>query len=191
MLYIIDHMNTKEIWKNIEGFDGDYQISNMGRVRSTKRNKITILSPAHVSTDRKTNDRVYTNHNSYLNIPLRPNRKKGNAKHFMVHRLVAKYFLPEPNDGQIFVNHKDGNRWNNRVDNIEWCTKEENERHKIYSLNHLSGSCIKPTPVLCVETGEKFTSQSSAARAKGVTQSSISSALYSGRKSAGYHWRRV
>lgn len=184
-------MSTKEIWKNIEGFDGDYQISNMGRVRSTKCHKITILSPAHIPSAKNTKEGVCTNQNSYLNIPLRPNRKRGNAKHFMVHRLVAKYFLPEPRSGQIFINHKDGNRWNNRVDNIEWCTREENERHKVHSLKHLSGGCITPMPVLCVETGEKFLSQSLAAEAKGVTQGAISAAVRSGRKSAGYHWHRA
>ena len=102
----------EEKWCDIKGFEGIYQVSNCGRVKSIVRYK-RIMKPA---LDR----------GGYLKICLTDfNHKKHTIK---IHRLVAENFLENTkNKGQ--VNHIDGNKLNNRVDNLEWCTQSENMQH--------------------------------------------------------------
>lgn len=107
-----------EEWKAIEGFEGRYEISNFGNVKSLHSyggNKCRIMKPGERS-------------DGYLHIGL---SKNGISKHYTVHRLVAKAFIPNP-DNLEMINHKDENRANNRVDNLEWCTRSYNQ---IYSMN--------------------------------------------------------
>lgn len=107
----------KEIWKDIQGYEGYYQVSNLGRVKSFPRrgthiNKIHILKPSK-------------NRKGYYQVVLSKNSEYQSKK---IHRLVAKAFLENPNNYQQ-VNHIDGNKENNRVDNLEWCTNEYNMKH--------------------------------------------------------------
>lgn len=97
----------EEIWKDIDGYEGLYQVSNVGRVRSLRRN---IILKSKI--ERNGYERVRLSVN---NIP----------KDYSVHRLVANAFIPNPNNYPI-VNHKDENRTNNCVENLEWCTQEYN-----------------------------------------------------------------
>ena len=101
-----------EIWKDIKDYEGLYQVSNYGRVRSLKYRKTNIshiMSPACDS-------------NGYLGLYL---YKDKNRKRFQIHRLVAEYFIPNPyNLSQ--VNHKDENKLNNTVENLEWCDSKYN-----------------------------------------------------------------
>lgn len=170
-----------EEWKDIPGFEGKYQISSLGNVRTLnyKRTKQTRLMNG------------VTDVRGYKCIAFREGGVGSKQKHFMVHRLVAGSFIPNP-DNKPFVNHKDGDRSNNKVDNLEWCTRAENEKHKIYELGHPSGSMIPPKKVICIETGKEFESVSEAARQMGVCQGAISFALaVKDRTSCGYHWRYV
>lgn len=108
----------REEWKDIVGYDGVYKVSNTGRIMSY--NHYRNSEPHEMSL---------LNHNSgYLCVGLSKNRK---ATHYLVHRLVAEAFIPNPN-GYDFVNHKDENKKNNSVENLEWCTKSQNS---IYYLN--------------------------------------------------------
>ena len=101
-----------EIWKDVEGYEGDYQISNFGRVKSFK-SKLPYLINKFVN-------------GGYYKLSL---HKNGVAKrNVCVHRLVATAFIENPND-KPFVNHIDGNKLNNRADNLEWCTPKENHEH--------------------------------------------------------------
>ena len=97
----------KEIWKPIEGYEGLYEISSYGRVKSLRRN--IILIPKKELTG-------YLRCNLYLNK---------NMKTVSIHRLVAQAFIPNP-DNLPQVNHKDEDKSNNRVDNLEWCTVKYN-----------------------------------------------------------------
>lgn len=111
-----------EIWKNIASYEGKYQVSNLGRVKSLPR----IV----VQTNKKTypiKERILTlskETNGYIGVTLNDNGKK----RFLVHRLVAQAFLCNPlNLPQ--VNHKDLDKTNNKADNLEWMTKSENQIH--------------------------------------------------------------
>ena len=109
-----------EYWKGIKDYEGLYQISNLGRVKSLRKwcgnkhlqkwvNEETIMKP----TD---------NGKGYLIVSL---RKNGKRKNFYIHRLVASYFIDKPNDKNV-INHKDYNTKNNNADNLEWVTIKEN-----------------------------------------------------------------
>jgi len=98
-------------WRDIKGYEGHYQVSSTGQVRSLKRGR-RLMSPAVSCTG-------YYQVNLYL---------EGRVKHFYVHRLVAAAFIRQIPDG-MEVNHKDGDKSNNEVSNLEIVTSEENLRH--------------------------------------------------------------
>jgi hypothetical protein len=107
-----------EIWKDINGYEGYYQISNQGNVRSVDRfdgvhdRKGTIIKPN-------------LKQNGYLQVGLRMHSKR---KWIGVHRLVAIHFIENP-DNKPQVNHIDGNKQNNTINNLEWVTAKENQNH--------------------------------------------------------------
>ena len=103
----------EEIFKSIPGYDGMYEVSNYGRVKSLKRKIHKFLKPA-------------ANHAGYLVVAL---SKDGKVKQYKVHRLVLMTFNPVENMDKLDVNHKDGNKLNNNLDNLEWCTRSENINH--------------------------------------------------------------
>lgn len=108
-----------EIWKNIVGYEGLYQVSNFGRVKSLPRN-----TPAGMRGGKILN--IEKSKNGYLRVNL---WKNGKAKHFLVHRLVAEAFIPNP-DNLPCVNHKNKQRDFNFVENLEWCTYEYNNNYE-------------------------------------------------------------
>ena len=103
-----------EEWRDVKDYEGCYQVSNYGRIKSYKNNLIL-------------KQRVYA---KYLYVCLCHNNKKEMKR---VHRLVAQAFLPNPNNLPQ-VNHKDGNRENNNVNNLEWVTASQNIIHG-YKMN--------------------------------------------------------
>ena len=112
-----------EIWKDIIGYEGAYQISNYGRVKSLDR-YITYINGKKVFTKGKIL-KGFTKPEDYKCIDLYFNNKKSK---FYIHRLVAEAFIPNPNNLPQ-VNHKDENGSNNYVENLEWCTC-------IYNINY-------------------------------------------------------
>jgi hypothetical protein len=116
-------MNNEEIWKDIEGYEGYYQVSNMGRVKSLARevicnNGIRILKE-------KIRKQHTNRHLGYNYVMLSKDNKQIN---YRVHRLVADAFIPNPYK-KPQVNHIDKVKTNNKVYNLEWCTQEENMKH--------------------------------------------------------------
>ena len=178
----------EEIWKDIPGYEGYYQVSNMGRVSSVKR-----IIP-HNSKDgrcilRTIRPRIIKmglNCNGYYSLML---HKNGNATRFTVHRLVANAFLGNPDDGMT-VNHKNGVRTDNRVENLEWCSQSDNILHASRILHTLTyhGKAVR-----CVETGEEFKSIKEAARHYGVADTNLGNSIRGKRQKrcAGYHWEFI
>lgn len=112
-----------EIWKDIEGYEGYYQVSNTGRVKTLNR----VVTQKN-GTKKKLKERILKPAkctNGYLRITLCTN---SHAIGFLIHRLVAKAFIHNPNN-QPEVNHIDENIENNHVENLEWVTSQQNSRH--------------------------------------------------------------
>lgn len=108
---MVEAFYGKEYFTAIDGFDGKYLISTWGRVYSFNSNKFLIGE---------------INEKGYCRVTL---SKNGKHKHYKVHRLVAEAFIPNPyNKPQ--VNHKDGNKLNNSIANLEWVTNQENQDHR-------------------------------------------------------------
>lgn len=99
----------QEIWKDIEGYNGKYRISSYGRVFSVKKGVMM----------------KFYNQHGYLRLKLTNN---GREKDYAVHRLVAEAFIPNP-DNLPFINHKDEDKANNKVENLEWCTAWYNSNY--------------------------------------------------------------
>ncbi len=117
---------NKEIWKDIVGYEGLYQVSNTGKVKSLRR----YVSNGSVGI-RCVKEKILSNckiWNGYLLTGLNKNRVK---KRFSIHRLVMMSFCPIPNPEEMQVNHKDLNKANNHIDNLEWCTQLENMKHAV------------------------------------------------------------
>jgi len=103
--------NNKEVWKDIKNYEGLYEVSNFGNVRSLKYGKIKYLKPAK-------------NKGGYYFVIL---CKNGKTKNFRIHRLVANAFIENPNNYPQ-INHKDEDKTNNKASNLEWCNNQYNKR---------------------------------------------------------------
>ena len=114
----------KEIWKDIEGYEGIYQVSNKGRVKSLKR-KICSNSNNHKYNTLSEKLLKLSGGGKYIQVIL---CKDGKTSAKLVHRLVAQAFIPNPNNLPC-VNHKDENKKNNDVRNLEWCTYKYNNEY--------------------------------------------------------------
>lgn len=168
-------------WKNIVGYD-KYQISDSGIVKSyDKRLKFG------------------NNGRGYLFVNLSLNSK---TKQFYIHRLVATHFIPNPQNKKE-VNHIDGNKSNNCIENLEWVSRKENIEHAIrtglrkqteqtrikQSLSKIGKLNPNHRRVICVETGMIFETVKEASNYLGFWKTAVSNALKSGGKSGGYHFK--
>ena len=113
-----------EKWKDIPGYEGSYEVSNKGRVRSKKGK--TTYTKRHGK--RVWKSRVLKEKNKTAREQRVDLWKEGEPKTFLVHRLVAMAFIPNP-ENKPCINHKDGDPRNNKIGNLEWCTYKENENH--------------------------------------------------------------
>ena len=155
-----------KLWLPIKGWE-KYEVSNQGEVRNRETGKILKQS-----LDRK---------NGYLYVRLQIGNRK---KNFKIHRLVAEYFIPNP-DGKPCVNHIDGNKLNNSVTNLEWVTHQENNVHALEEGLRIRTN-NRPIIATRLETGERyyFNSASECARFIGDSRGNVSRVLIGKRKSA-------
>ena len=153
-----------EEWKDIQGYEGLYQVSSFGRVKSLNYNH----------TGKEGILKAVDKGNGYLIVTL---CKYGKSKCLMVHKLVATTFISNP-DNLPEVNHKDENKKNNKVENLEWCSSQYNMEYShgkpVIGINKVSGLIIE------------FPSTKEAERQTGISQSNISACCKGKRyKSAG------
>lgn len=183
----------KEEWRDIQGYEGYYQVSNLGRVRSLDKYVKNYISGFALRKGMVLKGK--SDKDGYKYVTLSKYSKK---KTYRIHRLVAQAFLQNPNNYQI-INHKDENPSNNNVDNLEWCTIEYNNNYwtrKEKCSNSLKG-IEKPylyKPVIqYTKQGEfikEFQSIKEAQRHTGVYQGDISRCCNGKRHSAGcFIWK--
>lgn len=176
-----------EIWKDIKGYEGLYQVSNLGKVKSLarfiQRNRVGGRYYPELILKPTINIKRY----GYLYVHL---HKKGVTKVVTVHRLVAEAFISNPNNLPE-INHKDENKSNNCVDNLEWCTSKYNAN---YGNRNLKMSQAQGIKVVAYNNEEYliFNSQSEAGRVLGVAPSNITNCVnkYPNRTLKGYRWKK-
>lgn len=184
-----------EIWKDIDGYEGCYQVSNLGNVKSLKFGKERIM-------------KTRKDKGGYLKVILSLFGKKTN---YSVHRLVASTFIPNP-DNLPCVNHKDECKTNNNVDNLEWCSYQYNNTYgnriklaiesqknnpsykEIVTKRRISNMNNPKTSkkVLCVETGIIYPSTKETQRILGINNSGVCAVCLGRCKTyKGFHWRYI
>lgn len=166
----------EEIWVDIKGYEGIYQVSNLGRVKNVQRNKIRKLNSV----------------NGYYQITL---SKNGVKKNRMVHRLVLENFCPVENMENLQVNHIDENGFNNCLTNLEWLTAKENVNYGTGIARRAYTQKIhnsRAKPIQNMETGEEYISIRECSRITGIDKASLARVLNGTQHTAGgYHWEYI
>ena len=156
-----------EIWKEILDYPG-YFVSNEGRIKSCKQDKNGKILKGKINK-------------GYITVDL---RKEGKTYNFALHRLVLSAFCPIENEKNYTVNHKDGDRFNNTLDNLEWLTLSENTAHARHILK--SGKAAIAVRIVENDGTEKiYSSISEAAQDQGVAKTTISRWISGQRKYTG------
>ena len=126
-----------EIWKNIENYEENYEVSNYGRIRSKDRIIKTKIKNNNTRLIKGKVLKLNQKRNGYLAVDL---SKNGKVKTILVHRLVAQAFILNNDNTKNEVNHKNAIKTDNRAENLEWVTREENKTHALnnhlYKNNH-------------------------------------------------------
>ena len=179
----------QEIWKDIPGYEGRYQASSLGRIKSLSRRVNTWNASKTIpECVLKASGRRYK-------------QVRIDGKMQMVHRLVALTFIPVI-AGKFLVNHRDEDTYNNRVENLEWCTPKENVRYNNAHLRRAktqkeSGCQLNnrgtSKPILCIDTGQVYPSIQEAVRTHPELDASTLTKVCKGKKKThkGRHWRYV
>ena len=185
----------EEIWKDIAGYEGKYQVSDLGRVRSLDRyqQRTDHRSGKQYETFKKGS--MITQHqgnNGYMRAKIFD--KDGQKKMALVHRLVAEAFIPNPQNLPQ-VNHKDENKTDNRAENLEWCTGSYNVTYNdLHTRRYNNGGGRRKRPVeqltMDGQFVARFDSVTEAAEAVGASVAHIWNTCDGRQKSScGYRWR--
>ena len=163
----------QEIWKDILGYEGLYQVSNTGKVISYSKNPNGKLLIPYLTK-------------GYQSVSL--TKKPIGRKTFLVHRLVAQAFLPNPQNLKE-INHKDENKQNNNVCNLEWCTREYNMCYKNARFHQGISHGVAVKQILVDVQVATYCSAEFAAKVNNIDESSILKCCNGKRKTAGgYMW---
>lgn len=182
-------MKSTEQWKPIKGYEGMYEVSDHGRIRSVdrigyKRHNSGCMARYFYK------GQIIRQRASELGYKTVGLSKNGKQKHFSVHRLVGFHFLEKP-DGKDCINHIDANPSNNHVSNLEWCTQSENIQ---YAYDHGTKRPPHLKPVGQYDDDwnliKVWEGQTAAARALGTHQANIMKVCYGEREHAGgFRWK--
>lgn len=170
-----------EEWKAVKGYEGFYEVSSLGRVRSLPRR----------STSGRVLKQYVSSHNGYCYVNLSKHNKSGSAR---VHCLVMAAFDPvdkKPGfDPEHTINHIDGDKTNNRLENLEWCTQSENQKHAYRTGLELPPSGV---PVIDLDTSQIYDSYATAARSIGGSRGNMIQRVCDGKRShyRGHHFARL
>lgn len=169
-----------EKWKAIEGYEGLYEVSNLGTIKNLKKNSFKM---------------PYITKQGYFRVELWKNNE---GKKYFVHRLVAEAFIPKI-EGKTQVNHIDENKLNNCVKNLEWCTQLENHRHGTINeriSKSLTNHSKLSRPVQALDDAGNsiatFPSANEASRIMGINVSCIRNCLWKrnrAKHAGGYVWQ--
>lgn len=182
----------KEVWKDIPGYEGLYQASNLGRIRSLDRDIVCYASNQHksnIETKRHLKGKILKcciDKDGYYRLSL---NKNGKTKYFRVCRLITMTFMPS-NDNSLQINHKDENKKNDSVDNLEWCTCKYNQNYGTRN-EKISKSRMRKVYKYDLQDNfiEEFESVDAAAKNVNKNFSNISSACSGRQKTCGgYKW---
>ena len=168
-------------WKDVVGFEGLYLVNNQGEVKSVERMKKNNKGTQFV------NERILVltpDKDGYLRVCL---SKNGRSYVKAVHRLVAEAFIPKNGEDKVCVNHKNGNKLDNRVENLEWVSYSENLKHSYDVLNRpVNRTTIKYRNVICTFPNDEVVEVKSideASRLTGVSSTQIRRLHGNGKKS--------
>lgn len=160
----------EELWRNVKGYEGLYMVSSQGRVFSVASNRLLKITKGE----------------GYTHVNLTKNKE---VKNCYLHRIVAEAFLPNPGNLPE-VNHKDGDKSNDCVDNLEWCTASENALHywRVINPSHYRpGKAVRGVNAYDNSIIE-FRSAKEACDFFGIDRSCISKAIKRHGKANGYYW---
>jgi len=188
----MNDVNISEVWNDIKGYEGLYQVSDMGRVKSLERT-ITKKNGRNQSIQERIL-KPSTEHGGYLSVILYDT--SGKRKTFKVHRLVCEAFHENPEDKPC-VNHIDENKTNNAVSNLEWCTYKENNNHGTHNARMARGvakALSRPVGQYTLDDQlvKVWQSTNEVERQLGFAHSLISKVARGKRKTAyGYVWKYI
>lgn len=164
-----------ETWRDVVGYEGIYEVSDCGRVR-THKDKTTYTNKHGIRKWKQRYLKDKTPEGRDVRVAL---WKNGKPKYFLVHRLIAFAFIPTI-EGKDCINHKDGNPKNNCVENLEWCNYLENSRHAFET--GLMTNCMKVKLINHLGIEYEFISMSKASRWLGRNNGYISDRLMKNKK---------
>jgi len=180
----------KEVWVPVYGYENFYAVSNLGNVKSLSR--VIIYITGKKITIKEKPLKPFSLKNGYCRFPLCTDHKKITA---LVHRVVATAFIPNPENKRT-VNHKNGIKKDNRVENLEWATNSENNRHSYRVLGRKSmflgkkgeKSLLSKRLIQMTINGDivaEYVSRTIAAEKTGISRQAITDCIYGRSKSSG------
>lgn len=176
---------VKEIWRDIPGYEGIYIINDRGVIRTLFREFKDVWNRNYIVEEKIL--KPSTDTNGYKQVVL---SKNGKRKSFKVHRLVAQTFIPNPNNYPQ-INHKDENKLNNNVDNLEWCTQLYNCQYGTRSIRCTKHRKHKVKQIKENNVIATYNSMQEAEKETGVKYQNIYLSIKKNQKAGGYRWEYV